>query len=74
MPTPHQQARAVIDQMYRAIGQARTQHDVLSIDADGLFLWAATLDAYLELIADELQHYHDLKAATAAIETPGLHH
>jgi hypothetical protein len=65
MPTPQQQARAVIDQMYRAIGFARTQHDVLAVDANDLLAWTATLDAYLAVIDDDLQLLHDLRVAAA---------
>ena len=48
MLTPRDQARAVIEQMYSAVGLARS-HNVPPIDADGLFEWAATLDAFLVL-------------------------
>jgi hypothetical protein len=48
MPTPHQEARAIVEQMYSAVGLARAHH-VPPIDADGLLVWAAVLDAYLTL-------------------------
>jgi hypothetical protein len=52
MPTPHEEARAVVEQMYSAIGLARSL-GVPPIDVDGLLSWAATLDAYLTLLENE---------------------
>lgn len=47
MSSPRDQARAVIEQMYSAVGLSRSL-GVPPIDADGLFAWAVTLDACLD--------------------------
>jgi len=49
MPTAHEEARAVIAQMYSAIGLAR-HFKVPPIDVDGLLAWTTTLDACLTAI------------------------
>ena len=47
------EARAVVEQMYSAVGLARSLQkqgvEVPVIDADGLLAWAATIDAHLAL-------------------------
>src|SRR5262245_18400424 len=49
MSSAREQVRAVIEQMYSAVGLSRSLN-VPPIDADGLFAWAVTLDACFTLL------------------------